>query len=285
MPTQGEDENLESEDEPPAPEEKAFVRLATLDPIPFLNEHVRRFGDLEPGTWQARYATAAARDGVLAGDRNKFEPDDAITRADFYRALVSAFGLAAPFSQASFTSTIDALVALDILDENAAKEQRAGDTVRRADALELMLRCLDRGSARGRALASIEPISVASDFIRQFAGSDVAEEALEAARAKAAADLEAKKKEADAERARLAKAAKKGKKSRRVPAPKLTLPVPDLDAGLEALARSTKNLTRAESCLLLASATRLGEERGTATERGGAPAPPAAPTPKVSKRG
>jgi hypothetical protein len=83
----------------------------------------------------------------------------------------------------------------------------------------------------------------------------------------------------------LAKAAKKGKKSGRVAAPKLTLPVPDLDAGLEALARSTKNLTRAESCLLLASATRLGVERGSATERGGAPTPPAAPTPKVSKRG
>ena len=28
-----------------------------------------------PGSWQSRYALAACRDGIVAGDRSKFEPD------------------------------------------------------------------------------------------------------------------------------------------------------------------------------------------------------------------
>jgi murein DD-endopeptidase MepM/ murein hydrolase activator NlpD len=268
MPATGEDENLDESDEPPAPEEKQFVKLATLDPLPFLNEHVFRFGDLEPGSWQARYASAATRDGILAGDRNRFEPDDAITRADFYGALVTAFRLAAPFTKQSFSASVDALVDLGILDRETGTKQRAGDNVQRADALELMLRCLDRAKASGRALSSIKPDAVATDFIRQFAGDDVAGRALEAAKAKAVAEFELQKKTAAQERARLAKVAKKkGKKPRGVPAPKLGPALPELDPGLEALAQSKKKLTRAESCLLLASATRLAAGRASPLER------------------
>ncbi len=271
MPAEGTDENLEPTDEPPAPEEVSFVRLATLDPIPFLNEHVRRFRDLEPGTWQARYAQAAARDGLLLGDRDRFEPDDAITRAEFYRALVATFRLATPFTQETFASAVDALVDTGILDGDEARNQRAGDSIDRSDGLELLLRCLDRGATRARALSSIKPEVVAADFIRQFAGNDEAERAMAAAKAKAAADFEARKKEAAAERARLAKAAKaKGKKPRRVPAPKMGPVLPDLDPGFEALARSKKNLTRAESCLLFASAARLGAQKVSALERAAA---------------
>ena len=44
-------------------------------------------------------------------------------------------------------------------------------------------------------------------------------------------------------------------------------PVPVLDPGFEAIAQSKKNITRAESCLLLATALRLGAERFSALER------------------
>jgi len=272
LPVDGEDENLEEADEPPAPEEKSFIRLATLDPLPFLNEHVVRYGDLEPGTWQARYASAAARDGIMAGDRNKFDPNEAITRADYYRALITAFHLAMPLAEAqetpSFATSVEALVNAGILDEEQGGRERAGDTVRRADALELLLRCLDRSSPRTRALSAIEREAVAVDFIRQFAGEDLAGKALEDATVRANADFEARKKAANAERARLAKAAKKkGKKPRRVPAPKMGPVLPDIDPGLEALAQSKQKLTRAESCLLFASATRLGAERVSTLER------------------
>jgi hypothetical protein len=131
-----------------------------------------------------------------------------------------------------------------------------------------MLRCLDRAKASGRALSSIKPDAVATDFIRQFAGDDIAGRALEAAKAKAVAEFELQKKTAAQERARLARVAKKkGKKPRGVPAPKLGPALPELDPGLEALAQSKKKLTRAESCLLLASATRLAAGRASPLER------------------
>ena len=268
MPAAGEDENLDESDEPPAPEEKSFVRLATLDPLPFLNEHVFRFGDLEPDSWQARYASAAARDGIMIGDRNKFEPYDAITLGDYYRALITAFRLPTLPAGLSFASSVDALTDAGILDVATGKRQRAGDTVRRADALELLLRCLDRSDPRTSALSSIERSAVATDFIRHFAGEEVAGKALEDAAAKAKAEFEAKQTSAAAERAGLAKAAKKkGKKPRRVPAPTMAPVLPDIDPGLEALARSKQKLTRVGSCLLLAAAARLGAERVSALDR------------------
>ncbi len=44
-------------------------------------------------------------------------------------------------------------------------------------------------------------------------------------------------------------------------------PLPILDPGFEAIAQSKKNISRAESCLLLATALRLGAERYSALER------------------
>jgi murein DD-endopeptidase MepM/ murein hydrolase activator NlpD len=274
MPVEGVDENLEggdTADARPTPETVQFSRLATLSPLTFLNERVVRFSDLEPGSWQARYAQAAARDGVLDGDRQKFEPDDQITRADFYRSLVNAFRLATPLTQDSFSGTMDALVGAGILDVDSRRSQRAGDSITRADALELMLRCLDRGVAKARALSAIKPDKLALDFIGRFAGEDAAQQSLLGAREKAKADYEARKKKAAVERARLAKAAKaKGKKARKVPVPKMGPVLPDLDPGFEALAKSKQKLTRAESCLLLASATRLGTQKVSALERAAA---------------
>ncbi|HSQ59463.1 MAG TPA: peptidoglycan DD-metalloendopeptidase family protein [Acidobacteriota bacterium] len=274
LPAEGTDENLVGGEEPeekPKPEELHFARLATIDPLPFLGERVVRFNDLEPGTWQARYALAALRDGLLAGDRDKFEPDDQITRADFYRALMNAFRLATPFTSDSYASTVDALVDSGILDSDASRQHRPGDPIERADALELTLRCLDRSAARARSLASLTPDKVAVDFISRFAGADAAAQSLTEAQAKAKADYEARKKKAAAERARLAKAAKaKGKKAKKVPVPKMGPVLPSIDPGFEALAKSKQKLTRAESCLLLASAVRLGTQKVSALERAAA---------------
>lgn len=272
-----EGDEVEEEDEPTV-EERSFARIPTVDPLAFLESHVRRFEDLEPGTWQARYALAAARDGLLPVDRDRFEPNADITRADFYRSLVSAFRLATPFTKDEYSSTLDALVDSGILDAGAAREHRASDTIERDDALELLLRCLDRGAARARTLATIKPEALALDFIRQFAGPDAAEKALAEAKTKSDADYRARKKQAEAERVRLAKAAKaakaKGKKVRvKVPAVKPKPAIPPLDPGFEALAKSTRRLTRAESCLLFASALRLHSEQVSALQRAAARAP------------
>ncbi|HEY6572135.1 MAG TPA: peptidoglycan DD-metalloendopeptidase family protein, partial [Candidatus Eisenbacteria bacterium] len=206
-----EGDEVDAEDEPTV-EERSFARIPTVDPLAFLEGHVRRFEDLEPGTWQARYALAAARDGILPIDRDRFEPNAEISRGDFYRALVSAFRLATPFTKPDeFSSTLDALVDSGILDSDAARGHRASDTIERDDALELLLRCLDKGAARARTLAAIKPDALALDFIRQFAGPDEAEKALAEAKAKSDADYRARKKQAEAERVRLAKAAKAAK--------------------------------------------------------------------------
>ena len=84
---------------------------------------------------------------------------------------------------------------------------------------------------------------------------------------------------AEAERARLAKAAKaakaKGKKAKkpRVPEVKRAPAIPSLDFGFEALAKSTEKLTRAESCLLFASALRLHSDKVSALQRAAARVP------------
>lgn len=270
-------DDVDEEDEPTV-EERSFARIPTVDPLTFMEAHVRRFEDLEPGTWQARYALAATRDGLLPVDRDRFEPDAEISRADFYRALVSAFRLATPFTKNEFSSTLDALVDSGILDSGAARDHRASDTIERDDALELLLRCLDRGAARARTLAAIKPDALALDFNRQFAGIEAAEKALVEAKAKSDADYRARKKQAEAERVRLTKAAKvakaKGKRVRvKVPAVKPRPAIPPLDPGFEALAKSTRKLTRAESCLLFASALRLHSEKFSALQRAAARVP------------
>lgn len=279
LPSESEEgEEVDEEDEPTV-EERTFARIPTIDPLAFLSSHVRRFEDLVPGSWQARYALAAARDGIIPVDRDKFEPDADITRRDFYRALVSAFSLASPFTKDDFSSSLDALVDSGILDAGAARDQRPGDSVERDDALELLLRCLERGAARARTLAAIKPDALALDFNRQFAGEEAAEKALAEAKAKSEDDYRTRKKVAEAERARLAKAAKaakaKGKKAKkpRVPEVKRTPAIPSLDFGFEALAKSTDKLTRAESCLLFASALRLHSEKVSALQRAAARVP------------
>lgn len=278
LPVEAEEGDEVDEEDEPTVEERSFTKIPTVDPLAFLESHVRRFEDLEPGTWQARYALAAARDGLLPVDRDRFEPNAEISRADFYRALVSAFRLATPFTKDEFSSTLDALVDSGILDAGAAREHRASDTIERDDALELLLRCLDRGAARARTLAAIKPDALALDFNRQFAGNEAAEKALVEAKAKSDADYRARKKTAEAERVRLVKAAKvakaKGKKVRvKVAAVKPRPAIPLLDAGFEALAKSTRKLTRAESCLLFASALRLHSEQVSALQRAAARVP------------
>ena len=69
---------VEREDEPTA-EERSFALLETVNPIDFLQDHVRNFEDLEPGTWQARYAFAACRDGITSVDGDRFHPEASVT--------------------------------------------------------------------------------------------------------------------------------------------------------------------------------------------------------------
>ena len=265
----------EGEDDEPTVEERSFARIPTVDPLTFLEAHVRRFQDLDPGTWQARYALAAARDGVIPVDKDKFEPNEGITRADFFLALISAFQLSTPFTKNEFSSSVDAMVDSGILDADASRGYHAGDTMKRDEALEILLRCLERGVMKGRTLNSIKPDALALDFNREFAGDDAAAKALAEAKAKSDADYRARVKAADVERARLAKAARaKGRKSRtKVPKVQRAPFVAPLDIGFEALARSGEKLTRAESCLLLASATRLHSSKISIAPRSVGPSP------------
>jgi hypothetical protein len=260
-----------AEDEPTV-EERTFAKIPTVDPLAFLETHVRHFEDLDPGTWQARYAFAAVRDGLIPVDADKFQPDAAISRADYFRALVSAFSLGTPFTKTNFNSSVDALVDSGILDAATRRAYNAGDAMKRDEAVEILLRCLDRGSARARTLGTIKPDALALDFNREFAGDEAARKALAEARASSEADYRARVKRASVERARLAKAAKvaraKGKTTRVKVAAVKRLPfVPPLDAGFEALAKSTDRLTRAESCLLFASALRINAQKISALQK------------------
>jgi hypothetical protein len=90
---------------------------------------------------------------------------------------------------------------------------------------------------------------LARDFNVQFAGKDAAAVADQEARRVAAAETET-----------LRKAKRRGKVQP-------VKPTPILDPGFESLAQSKKNLTRAEVCLLLASALRLGTSNVSALER------------------
>lgn len=255
--------------------DRTFALLATVDPVSFLEHHVRRFEDLDPRSWEARYALAACRDGIVAGagDDDRFEPGDAITRGDFYAALASTFGLArAGRSQdRSFASIRAALAKAGILNPGNERSERPGDHLTRSDALELLLRCLDKSAAHGRCLASFERPTLCSDFNRVFAGVDAAVRADREARAAALAETAARRKAAEAEYARAVRARRSAgahaRKRLKRPVVRPVAPEPRLDPGFEAIAQSDQSLSRAEACLLLASAFRIGPERTSALER------------------
>jgi hypothetical protein len=241
----------------------------TVNPLAFLEDRVMRFEDLEPGSWQSRYALAAIKDGVMWGTKKRFDPDDSISRGAFYAALVSMFHMGTPFTKDEFRSNLDALVDAGILDETERSGQRAEDHVSRSDALELVLRCLDRRAADSPSLARIGTDQLANDFNVEFAGRDAAVTAALEARRLAAAETEAQRKVAAAKAGRSAKAAAARGERARTKRAKVepVKPVPILDPGFESLAQSTKNISRAEACLLLASAIRLGSSHLSALER------------------
>lgn len=249
--------------------ERAEAELPhTVDPLAFLVDHVLRFEDLEPGSWQARYALAAVKDGVMNGTRGRFEPDESVSRDDFYAALVTAFQLGTPFTKAEFSSSIDALVDSGILDHTSRSRQDAADRVGRSEALELVLRCLDRGAARGQSMARIASEQLARDFNVEFAGKEEAAEAEEKASKLAAAETEAQRKAAAARAEHLAKEARgRGAHPPKRVKVQAVKPTPILDPGFESLAQSKKNLSRAEACLLIASASRLSSSNLSALQR------------------
>jgi hypothetical protein len=104
---------------------------------------------------------------------------------------------------------------------------------------------------------------------RQFAGVDCAE-----ADRRRAASPPPRRPNAEGSAARAARAAKQARPQQAVlkRAPKISpvKPVPILDPGFESLAESKKNLSRAEACLLLASALRMSPTRHSALERAAA---------------
>lgn len=250
----------------------------TMDPIAFLERHVKQFDDLAPGSWESRYAVAACRDGVLGGQGNKFQPDQEIRLGDFYGALVRAFLLETPFTKPGFDSFVGALVNDGILDRTAARGKRPGDEVTQSEALELVLRCLDRTAARGRSLAQLEATLVCRDFNRQFAGPDAALKAEQAARDSARTLTKAREQAArDRYEQDLRWVRKTGKKTHvRLARVKPAAPVYTVDAGFEKLAASDRRITRAETALLLASALRAGPQQLSALERAARDAEPAA---------
>ena len=266
------DEGERNEDEmeiEPTVQDRTFALLATTDPIDFLDKHVRRFEDLEPGTWQARYAFAACKDGLAVSEEKRFGPDESMDRGDFYRSLVLAFRLSTAFPVGDWTSTVSSLVQAGVLDQDGAEGQKPGDKLTQADALEMVLRCLERHRARAHNLASLDPMAVSFDFNRHFAGETQAEVAARKSKVAAMKATETKKK-AEANRVASARKAAKaaGKKSRVKARPvKPVAPEPILDPGFEALAQSKKALTRAEGCLLLATTLRAGTERMSALQR------------------
>ena len=263
------DDDLDPEAEFADGEPAQTVVPHTVDPLAFLQDRVIRYEDLEPGSWQFRYALAAIKDGVMIGSKGHFDPDESISREAFCAALVSVFHLGTPFTKDEFGSNLDALVDSGILDDAARSRQRASDRLSRSDALELVLRCLDRRTARGQCLAQIATEQLARDFNEEFAGREAAIAAEHEAQKLASAETEARRKLAAARAARAAKeAAARGVQARVRQAKVVPVkPAPMLDPGFESLAQSNKNLSRAEACLLLASAIRLASSSLSALER------------------
>ncbi|TMQ64545.1 MAG: hypothetical protein E6K79_07495 [Candidatus Eisenbacteria bacterium] len=259
----------DGDDEAPTPEERSYSQLQTVDPLAFLEQHVRRYEDLDPGSWQSRYALAACRDGIVTGDRAKFEPDKSMTRGEYYRALVLAFRLGTPFTTKTWESTVNALVDSEILDPAGAHDPSPGDVISRSEALEILMRCLDRHQARARNLSEINGLQMSRDFNRAFASEDAAMEAEARAKSLANSETAARQRAEYARVARIQKWAKAAGKTATVKVKRIesVRPMPILDPGFEAIAQSKKNISRAESCLLLATALRLGAERYSALER------------------
>lgn len=258
-------DDSDSEDESDPGDRRETAMPHTVDPVAFLTDHVLKLEDLEPGTWEARYALGAVKDGIMSTDHGKFEPDDEVTRNDFYAALVAAFHLGTPFTKNQFDSCVDALIDTGILDSSARSGPDKHDPVGRSDALELVLRCLDRGTAHGLSMSRIAGDQLARDFNQEFAGREKALEADRESRKLADDETAARRKEAVAR----AKAARlRGKPGpRRAIKVEPAKPVPILDPGFESLAQSDKKLSRAELCLLIASALRLGSSKVSALER------------------
>ena len=253
----------------PTVQDRTFALLATVDPIDFLDKHVRRFEDLEPGSWQARYAFAACKDGLAGQEEKRFGPDESMDKGEFYRSLLLAFRLSTAFPAGDWTSTVSSLVSAGVLDPDGSKGQKQSDKLTQEDALEMVLRCLERHRARAHNLASLDRMQVGLDFNRRFAGETEAEVAARKSKLAAMKATEAKKK-AEADRVASARKAAKaaGKKSRVKARPvKPVEPEPILDPGFQALAQSKKTLTRAEGCLLLATTLRAGAERMSALQR------------------
>lgn len=274
LPSDSDGPDFDSEDaEDATVEDRTFALLATVDPVSFLSQHVRRFDDLDPRSWQAAYALAACRDGIVDADHEEFEPDDSITRSDFYTAIASTFHVGDVSPRASFSAVRAALSGAGILGAGQTDGERSGDHVTGSQALEILLRCLDKSPARGRNLGTLDRERLCRDFNRVFAGSDAADRADREARTAARAETSARMKAAEVEFARALKASKargagasvRKRVKRQIVKP--VAPVPRLDPGFESLARSDRSLSRAEACLLLASAFRLGHERTSALER------------------
>ena len=267
-------EDEESEGDPESGEMDSAEPILpnTVDPLAFLESHVVRFRDLTPGTWEARYAMAAFKDGVMESGRGRFEPDEAVTREEFYSALVAAFHLETPFTKRNYETDLDALNDAGILDKATMGDQARGDRMHRSEALELVLRCLDRHPARGLSMAALAADDLARDFNRAFAGVAAAAKADRDAR-KLATDETAKlRKEALLSEAKRAKAARAAGRRYRAKRAKITPveAVPTLDPGFESLSKSEESLSRAETCLLLASALRIGPSKLSALERAAA---------------
>jgi murein DD-endopeptidase MepM/ murein hydrolase activator NlpD len=269
------DDDFDPEDvEDATVEDRSFALLATIDPVSFLSRHVRRFEDLDPRGWEAPYALAACRDGLVTGDGDKFEPQDAITRADWYAALVQAFHVEVAATPPSFAELRAGLALAGVLNSDRNEGERAGDRLPRSEAVEILLRCLEKFAAHGRNLASFERDRLCADFNRVFAGPEAAARAQQEALNAALSETAARKEAAEAEYARALKAAEsragaggamKRRVKRRVVKP--VQPVPRLDPGFEALAQSDRPLSRSEACLLLASGFRIGHERTSALEQ------------------
>jgi murein DD-endopeptidase MepM/ murein hydrolase activator NlpD len=262
--------DAESEEESDPGEGSETANPHTVDPVTFLASHVLKCEDLQAGTWEARYALAAVKDGVMGADRDHFEPDDEVTRGDFYAALVTTFHLGTPFTKDRFDSNLDALVDTGIVDASTRSRLDEHDRVNRSEALELVLRCLDRGSARAQSMGKIPAEQLARDFNVEFAGRDAARDADVEARKLAANETETLRSAARVREDRRIQAARE----RGAPPPKrrrikieAVKPMPLLDPGFQSLAQSKKNLSRAEACLLLTSALRLGSSNLSALER------------------
>jgi murein DD-endopeptidase MepM/ murein hydrolase activator NlpD len=257
-----------AEDEGDSGEETDTSSPHTVDPVAFLADHVIKLEDLEPGTWEARYALAAVEDGVMSADKDHFQPDHEVTRGEFYGALVAAFHLGTPFTNARYESSVDALVDTGILSDSTRSHEDEDDRVTRSEALDLVLRCLDHGMARGLSMSRLSADQLARDFNVCFAGKDATAEAERDARRLADTQTAALRKVAEARAAQRAKAARE--RGVRPPKRRPVVPVkpmPMLDPGYQSLVHSDKKLSRAETCLLLASALRMGSSNLSALER------------------